>query len=427
MHPLLPPNPGRSRSVTSQPRYRRISALSHSPQAAHRYHLSVPAADDHHVGTSTPRIRVLVVTKSLGHGGAERLLVDLATSSDGGAFEYEVAFILDSEDTLVEALESQRITVHRLGATHNLDVRWMARFRRLLVRNHFDIVHFHLPYSAAVGRPVVLSLPRERRPITLYTEHSLWNKVSPMVKWLNRATIQRDGQVIAVSQAAYDALPSPVRRHARVVVHGVDLSPSRELVTRRGEVRKSVRAELAVPDGNLLAVTVANLRSEKGYDVLLECAALVVERRVPITFAAAGDGALAQQLADAHRQLGLGARFCFLGHREDALTLMAAADIVILPSHQEGLPVVLMEATSVGAAIVATSVGGVPQVITDGVNGLVVPPGRPEALADALERLVSEPELRAALGQQAAQDSERFDVARAAAEIEQLYRTLLAL
>ncbi len=231
-------------------------------------------------------------------------------------------------------------------------------FADLLSSSHFDIVHFHLPYSAAVGRPVVLSIPKARRPITLYTEHSLWNKVSPGVKWLNRATIQRDAQVIAVSQAAHDALPGPVRRHARVVVHGVDLSPSRELVTRRGEIRKSVRDELQVPDGNLLAVTVANLRSEKGYDVLLECAALIVERRLPITFAAAGDGALLQQLTAAHRALDLGARFCFLGHREDALELMTAADIIILPSHQEGLPVVLMEATSVGATIVATSVGG---------------------------------------------------------------------
>ena len=366
------------------------------------------------------------MTKSLGHGGAERLLVDLAANGDRTAFEYEVAFILESEDALVGALQSQGIPVHRLGATHNLDIRWMARFRHLLLSGNFDIVHFHLPYSAALGRPVVLSVPARRRPITLYTEHSLWNKVSPMVKALNRLSVHRDSQVIAVSQAAHDALPDPVRRHARVVVHGVDLSPSRSLVARGDEVRKSVRSELHVPDTDLLAVTVANLRSEKGYDVLLECASIVVERQLPITFAAAGEGSLAQQLTAAHQALGLGDRFCFLGHRKDALTLMAAADIIILPSHQEGLPVVLMEATSVGATIVATAVGGVPQVITDGVNGLIVPPGQPQALAGALGQLVSEPELRAALGQRAANDSARFDVARASAEIEQLYRDLLA-
>lgn len=100
---------------------------------------------------------------------------------------------------------------------------------------------------------------------------------------------------------------------------------------------------------------------------------------------------------------------------------MTAADVVVLPSHQEGLPVVLMEATSVGAPIVATAVGGVPQVIANGVNGLVVPPGRPDLLAEALEALAVDPTLRKRLGKQAAVDSNRFDIARARTEIEARY------
>jgi glycosyltransferase involved in cell wall biosynthesis len=365
------------------------------------------------------------VTKSLGHGGAEQLLVDLVTSGDHAVFDYEVALILDSEDALAPAIESQGIIVHRLGARRNLDVRWMASFRRLLMHDRFDVVHFHLPFSAALGRPVVLSVPRAQRPFTVYTEHSLWSKVSPLVKMLNRLTIPTDSFVIAVSQAAHDALPGAVRRRARVVVHGIDLSSSDELVARRGEIRKAVRTALDVPDGELLAVTVANLRSEKGYDVLLECAALAARRQLPVMFAAAGQGSLEHELEERHQALGLGARFRFLGHRHDALALMAAADIVILPSHQEGLPVVLMEATSVGAAIVATAVGGVPQVIIDGRNGLIVPPGRPDELVDAVARLCADPELRAALSRAAAADSARFDVTRASAEIEELYRALL--
>ena len=97
----------------------------------------------------------------------------------------------------------------------------------------------------------------------------------------------------------------------------------------------------------------------------------------------------------------------------------------MLASHQEGLPVALMEAASVGAAIVATAVGGVPQMVTDGVNGLVVPPGDPVLLADALDRMISDPELRARLGRQAMADSARYDIARASAEIEDIYRGLL--
>jgi len=368
---------------------------------------------------------VLLAIKSLGHGGAERLLVDMVANGDHQAFDYQVAFVLDSENAFVPTLVAGGTRVHNLGARRNLDLRWMPAFRRLLLADDFDVVHFHLPYTAALGRLVVASLPRRRRPVTLYTEHSLWNKVAVLVKILNRATIGRDRALIAVSQAAYDALPGALRPRARVVVHGVDLSPSRDMVLRRREIRAEVRAELGIPSGELLAVTVANLRSEKGYDVLLDTARLVADRGLPIRFAAAGQGALSGELAERHRALGLGERFRFLGHRRDALALLAAADIVVLPSRQEGLPVVLMEATSVGAAIVATSVGGVPLVITDGVNGLVVPPGAPEQLAAALERVGTDAGLRRQLGEQALAGSAAFDVSRACAEVEAIYRRLL--
>lgn len=105
-----------------------------------------------------------------------------------------------------------------------------------------------------------------------------------------------------------------------------------------------MRAELGVPAGDVLVVAVANLRSEKGYDVLLDAAAIVLERGLPVRFAAAGQGAEEAELMARHEQLALGERFHFLGHRDDALRLLAAADIFALPSHQEGLPVALMEA-----------------------------------------------------------------------------------
>lgn len=374
---------------------------------------------------SAHRYRVLLAIKTLGPGGAERLVTELVTSGDDGAFDFEVAYVLQSGDALVPEIRAKGVPIHSLGATSNLDLRWLRGFRRLLLEGDFDVVHFHLPYTAALGRPVVLSLPRARRPVTVYTEHSLWNRVSPLVKALNRATISRDRALIAVSDAAYAALPRTLQRRAQVVVHGVDLSASRSMAEQRETVRARVRAELAVPAVGLLAVTVANMRSEKGYDVLLETARLVAARGLPLWFAAAGEGSIEADLLETHRRLGLGDRLRFLGHRDDALELVTAADLVVLPSHQEGLPVVLMEATSVGATIVATEVGGVPQIVDDGVNGVLVPPGRPDAMADALERLVADPELRHRLGKQAMADGTRFDISRARGEIGATYRRIL--
>jgi glycosyltransferase involved in cell wall biosynthesis len=396
---------------------------------AHRYHHGVPAGSER-AGTGTSpqasrRIRVLLAIKGLGHGGAERLLLDTVAAGHTAAVDYEVAFVMAAADALAPAVSAHGIPVHDLGATANYDLRWLARFRRLLAQGDFDVVHFHLPYTAALGRLAVRSLPRRSRPLTIYTEHSLWNKVSPLVKWLNRATVGSDQALLAVSPAAYDALPNGLRPRARVVVHGIDQSLAEHAVGHRAALRDRIRKELGVPDEELLAVTVAGLRAEKGYDVLLDAAHLVDRRRVPIRFAAAGEGTLAGELRSRHDSLGLGERFVFLGHRTDALELIAAADIFVLASRQEGLPVVLMEATSVGTPIVATTVGGVPQVIEDGVNGLLVPPGDPSTLAGALERLAGDPDLRVALGARALAHRADFDAARATAEIEDLYRRLV--
>ncbi|MHB1517369.1 MAG: glycosyltransferase [Acidimicrobiales bacterium] len=377
-----------------------------------------PAAQD--------RIRVLEVIKGLGHGGAERLLVEAVVNGDRDRFDYEVCYILDAASDLAGELESEGVLVHALGASRSLDPGWLRAFRAVIRNGEFDIVHFHLPYSAALGRLVVATLPRDRRPVTLYTEHSLWNKVSPPVKLLNRATTGRDAAIIAVSPAAFDALPRPLLSRARVVVHGIDLAPSRSMTEDRERIRRGVRDELGCRGGDLLAVTVANLRSEKGYDVLLEAAAAARDGTPVLRFVAVGQGDLEGELTSRRDSLGLGDTFRFLGYRRDALRLLTAADVVVLPSHQEGLPVVLMEAMSVGATVVATTVGGVPRVITDGINGLLVPPGRPDALAEALIRLAGDPQLRHRLGEQALHDSTSFDVCRSTAEIEQLYRQVLA-
>lgn len=367
---------------------------------------------------------MLVAIKGLGHGGAEQLLLDALAARNRAAFHYEVAFVMTSADALAPAIADHGIKVHDLRARSNVDLRWVPRFRRLVAHGNFDIVHFHLPYTAALGRPAVLSVGSRSRPVTVYTEHSLWNRVSPPVKALNRLTVGSDGAILVVSQAAYDALPVRLQHRARVVVHGIDQSLPARAVTHRGESRERIRRELGVPEGDLLVVTVAGLRAEKGYDVLLEAAQLVARRQLPLRFAAAGDGALAEDLQARHSTLGLGETFRFLGHRTDALELVAAADIFVLPSRQEGLPVSLMEATSVGAPIVATSVGGVSQIIEDGFSGVLVAPGDPVALAEALEDLARDPSRRNELGRQALDRRGAFDVARSTGEIEELYARL---
>jgi glycosyltransferase involved in cell wall biosynthesis len=391
-----------------------------------QYDRPVDEGSEGQQGAPRRRLRILLVIKGLGYGGAERLLAETVATGDRDGFDYEVAYVLATEDGLAADIGAQGTAVHGLGATRSVDVRWVGRLRTLIQRGSFDVVHFHLPYSAALGRLAVASVPRTSRPAVVYTEHSLWNKAAVVTKAINGAGIGRDQSLIVVSQAAHDALPPRLRARARVIVHGLDMSRADALLARRDEVRESVRSELGIPSGHVLVLAVANFRAEKGYDVLLDAVRVLHDRGVRVRVAAVGQGPLEDEMRRRHQELGLGDELQFLGLRDDVLRLLAGSDVFVLASRQEGLPVSLMEATGTATPIVATSVGGVPQVITDGINGLIVPPGDPVALADALERVASDPGLRRRLGAGAKRTSAMFDVTSATREIEGIYRDLAA-
>jgi glycosyltransferase involved in cell wall biosynthesis len=371
------------------------------------------------------RPKILLVIKCLGYGGAEQLVVDVAAHRDRQSFDYEVAYVLAAENALVPFVAATGVTVHALGAQGNADIRWTKTLRHLLIGGDFDVVHFHLPYAAALGRLVVMTLPKRQRPLVVYTEHNMWDKHALILRGLTRAAIGGDDGLIAVSQSVGDAMPASLRHRATVVVHGMDLARAAELRADGDAVRRQVRRELGVADGEVLVLTVANFRPQKGYDVLLAAARLVLDAGSPARFAAVGRGPQRDEVAALHRSLGLGDRFLLLGQRSDALRLLAGADMFVLASHYEGLPVAMMEATSVGLPIVTTAVGEVPRFLTDEVDALIVAPGQPRALATAIERMVGDADLRRRLGAAALARSEMFDITRAVARIETIYTELL--
>ena len=369
------------------------------------------------------RQRVLVLIKCMGHGGAEQLVLSMLRNHDRERFDLEVAYVLEDRDTLVPQLMQAGVIVHSLGARGNQDLRWMWRLRVLLAKGDYDIVHSHLPYAATLGRLVAWT--RRPRVRLVYTEHSMWNKMAVAIKALNRTTIGLDDRLLVVSEACRQSLPRALRSRAKVVVHGIELEPIRDAVRRRGELRDAVRAELGIPDDELLVLTVAGLRWPKGYDVLLPAARTALDGGAAVRFVAVGDGPLRSDLEMQHAALDLGDRFTFLGEREDVPRLLAAADMFVLPSRQEGLPLALMEALSAGLPIVATDVGELANLLDNGVNALVVPSELPPALADAIVELSNRPELRARLGAAAIGLGDRFDVRRCVREVESVYGELL--
>ncbi|MFI5047754.1 MAG: glycosyltransferase [Acidimicrobiia bacterium] len=365
------------------------------------------------------RTRVLWLMKGLGPGGAERLLVEHARGHAEADFSYDVAYVLRAKTHLVPALESCGVTTQALGVDRELDPRWVLRLRRLLRGGRFDVVHAHSPLPASVARLLVRAMPRATRPRFVYTEHNRWQSHHALTRAANRATFSLNDAIFAVSDDVRESIDARHRGTVEVLTHGIDL----DAVRAHASDRDAVRTELGVGDGVALAVTVANLRATKNYPGLLEAARAVADRGLPVRFAAAGQGPLATEVQAEHDRLGLGDTFRLLGYRTDATRLIAAADVYVLASHHEGLPVTVMEALALGVPVVAPAVGGLPEVVRTGDNGILVAPGDAGALAAAIERALSPPEhARLVIGARASGD--RFSNAAAIARLEQTYRDL---
>ncbi len=365
-------------------------------------------------------MRVLWLVKGLGPGGAERLLVAAAAAHDRDEFSFEVAYLLPWKDHLVAELEALDVPTQCLEVGDERDLRWAHRLRARLHAEPVDVLHAHSPYAAGIARLVVRTLPRRVRPRLVYTVHNTFSSFSTPTRILNGVTYPLDDADVAVSNEVYDTIWPRLRSRTEVIVHGVHL----DAVRAEAVHRDAVRVELGIGPGEIVAGTIANFRRQKDYPNLLRAAALLAERDVPVRIVAVGQGPLETEMRELHASLGLGDRVLLLGHREDAVRVLAACDLFTLASDNEGLPVALMEALALGLPVAMTNVGGVPGAVTDGVEGRLVRPSDPEALAGAIAELVIDPSVRARMAAAATIAGERFDIRTAVARIEAVYREI---
>ena len=364
-----------------------------------------------------PPIRVLWLTKGLGPGGAERLLVSFAGIADRTRFDLRAAYLLPWKDHLVAELGARDVPAVCLDGRREADPRWLRRLRELVRAARIDVVHAHSPLVAALARPALRALPD--RPALVGTEHNVWSSHHPVTRWANRLTLPLEDATIAVSEEVRASMPRRLAGRTEVVIHGVDV----EAIAGRRAERGAARAELGVHDGELLVVTVANLRLNKDYPTMLRAARQLADAGQPVRFVSVGQGPLAEQLEAERDRLGLGARFEFLGYREDPVRIVVAGDVFCLSSRFEGLPIALLEAMAAGLPVVATRVGGVPSIVTDGREGRLVAPDDPAGLAAAVSAL-RDPVLRAGCAAAASERARAFSIDRAVARQQELYEQL---
>lgn len=367
------------------------------------------------------RPRVLVLTRTTALGGAERLLANALPYLDRSAFDYALA-AFDAHGPLARACREAELPFRCLPWPRVLDPRNARALRRQLRREGVALLHAHLPLVGAVARLAAQGLPTR----VVYTEHNTPEGYHPASHWLNVATWPLQHGVVAVSERVRACAPRPPRRAAdrsAVIPNGVDLAR-----LDREAARPPAAPLPDEPPGAYVALVPATLARRKGQDVLLHALARLPERPDrPLRVWFAGDGPQAEAWRALAARLRVEARVRWLGRRDDVFALMARADAVVLPSRIEGHPLAALETLALGRPLLATAVGGVPEIVEHGATGLLVPPRDADALARALGSLRDAPDRAAALGARAAREARaRFDVRRAVAAVEALYRRCLA-
>lgn len=298
----------------------------------------------------------------------------------------------------------------------------------LMLRERPDIVHTHTAKAGFLGRiAALLALPGRRKKLyhTFHGHvfHSYFSprKTRAFIR-IERFLARFSHRIIAVSERTRQELiefgiASPDK--IVVVPLGFDLEPFVNCARLRGELR----TELGVSPQTVLVGIVARLVPVKNIPLFLQAASCIAERHENICFVIVGDGECRNDLEAQVQTLELEKHVRFLGYRRDLDRIYADLDIVTLTSHNEGLPVSIIEAMASGCVTIATSVGGVPDLIEDSVTGYLVTPDDPSALVTVLEKALAKPENWTKIGD-AARDSacRRFHVERLVADIERLYR-----
>jgi len=366
--------------------------------------------------------RVLWLAKGLGRGGAEQLLVSSAPHVDPERFDVEVAYLLPWKDALVPDLVACGVPVRCLNQRAEFDLRWAVGLRRLVAQRGYDVVHTHMPLPAVVVR---LLLRRGVRIV--HTEHNVWHRYRRATYWANALTYQRNNGVIAVSHAVAASITPrrPPSLPVRVIHHGIEQVAV--AVAGEGPARTAARRTLRLPPDAYVVGTVGNFTPKKDQRTLIEAVRILRETTPAAMLTLIGTGKLEDELRSHVKSLGLQDAVVFAGSRDDVQTLLPAFDVFALSSLYEGLSIALVEAMAAGLPCVATAVGGVSEVLQDGVQGRLVAPRNARALAAALAEVAGSADLQATMSKHALERARVFDIHEAVNQIEDLYDDVLAL
>jgi glycosyltransferase involved in cell wall biosynthesis len=367
---------------------------------------------------SQDKINVLFIIKPERAAGAEMVLLEAAARLDRERFRVFAGLLTPDRENLIPP-HLTPINFNLPGLNGWVWLRFFLHLCWVLHRQKIQIVHTN---SYVPGNYVRLAAAALRVPVIIDHWHGFtrFNRKRRFIcRWLGRVT----DLSLAVSQGVRDYLieecaldPAKVR----VVRNGVDLAR-----LQQHRPRQEVRRELGLPEEARVVGLVARLDHwGKGHKEFFTALADLPEG-YPVEALIIGGGRREAEVKQLAAEMGLAGQVHFLGQRDDIPDLLAALDLFVLPSHNEGVSLALLEAMAAGLPVIATAVGGLPEVVTDSINGLLIPSKDPGALTAALQTLLEDHNFAKKLGENAQRHVEaNFSLDRLGREINEIYAEL---
>jgi glycosyltransferase involved in cell wall biosynthesis len=375
----------------------------------------------------TPLYRNVFLIDALGMGGAENLMVSFLNHFDRAHFDTRVCVLgVRQGNPIADQVEGLGFPVDMVPVSRLRDVTALFRLLQYLREREVDILHTQLEHSNTLGN-LAAALRGIPSVSTLHTFDNPPRGTSEfwryrLMWWSLRTNCDR---VLAVSEGTRQHHIRVGRLPAEKVVtmyNGIDLARFARTPADRSRVRRA----LGIPPDAPVLMTVAVLRQPKGIQYMLDALPAVLESLPDAYYLLVGGGPYEGELKALAAERGVSDRVIFTGMRRDVPDLLAAGDVFVFPTLGDALPTVLAEAMAARLPIVACEVGGVPEMVEDGVNGFLVPSADAERLAEACIRLVGDPQQMEAMAQAGYRIAqERFDVNAQVKNLVNLYFELL--
>ena len=366
------------------------------------------------------RLRVLFMIDRGGElGGAERFVTGLAMHMPRDRVDPWVCSTRQGNEKAIRLLGEAGIPHINLNRRAKWDVHRFRHLVAIIRRERFDVLHAH-KFGSNIWGTLIGS--RYKVPVVIAHEHNWSYSGNPLRVWLDRRVISpRATKFVTVSASS---------RTRMIDLEGID--PEKILVMPTAYIphenssSEDVRAEMGLDATTRLIGVAAGLREEKALGVMLDAHRLVRDRGLDAHLVLAGDGPCRPELESQADSLGLSAYVHFLGWRRDVDSILRASDVGAMSSDWEGMPLFVFECMAAQTPLVATAVGGIPEIVEDGVTGLLVPLRDPPALADALARVLSDHALGERLANAASERLHGFQIDQVASSFADLYEQLVA-